>query len=367
MKKISVSTAVIAALIAVIVGSSGFAAYKYLGTDRSMVGKEADRLGADPTMHSSQNDNVNVMLTRPADWRQIASEKLLLREDFAGIDGSTATIPITAELARQFCGASDTLHYYDKENIHSHVSHNTTGTAYDNLIFGRSNRIEAYDELNKKWDNIEKPVRLVFATPPSEDEYSTAKSHGVTLEAEPIALDGFVFITHKDNPVDSLTVQQIKDIYSGKITNWKEVGGRDEKIRAFQRTKNSGSQTAMEELVMQGEPMAEAPIAFVSAEMGALVESVAEYENESAAIGYTYYYYINNLYKNPDIKVINIDGISPENENLVSGSYPFTAAYYAVIRGDEPQDSVYRRVRDYMLSDEGQEIIRLAGYCPVKG
>ena len=91
MKRISVSTAVIAALIAVIVGSSGFAAYKYLGTDRSMVGKEADRLGADPTMHSSQNDNVNVMLTRPADWRQIASEKLLLREDFAGIDGSTAT------------------------------------------------------------------------------------------------------------------------------------------------------------------------------------------------------------------------------------------------------------------------------------
>ena len=123
----------------------------------------------------------------------------------------------------------------------------------------------------------------------------------------------------------------------------------------------------MEELVMQGKPMKEAPVAFIAEDMGSLVELVAEYENETAAIGYTYYYYINNLYKNPDIKVIKIDGISPENENLVSGAYPFTASYDVVIRGDEPADSVYRNLRDYMLSDEGQEIIRLAGYCPVKG
>ena len=118
---------------------------------------------------------------------------------------------------------------------------------------------------------------------------------------------------------------------------------------------------------MQGEPMAKAPITFVAEGMGELVDEVAEYENETAAIGYTYYYYINNLYKNPDIKVINIDGISPDNENLVDKTYPFSAAYYAVIRSDEPQDSIYRKLRDYMLTSEGQEIIRLAGYCPVKG
>ena len=210
-------------------------------------------------------------------------------------------------------------------------------------------------------------VRLIFATPPSQDELQTAKENDTVLEADPVALDGFVFITHKDNPVDSLTVQQIRDIYTGKITNWKDVGGKNERIRAFQRTKNSGSQTAMEELVMKGEPMKEAPFALVAEAMGELVEFVAEYENETAAIGYTYYYYINNLYRNPDIKVIRIDGISPENENLISGAYPFTASYDVVIRGDEPEDSVYWALRDYMLSDEGQEIIRLAGYCPVKG
>lgn len=351
MKKIPITGIIAAALSAVIIGSCGYALYKYRNTDMSMLATEADKL---------YSEDVNVMLKRPDDWRKIASENLLSHEEFAGIDGSTATIPITAELARQFCRASN-------DNIYSYVRHNKTDIAYENLINGSDNYLHMYDRENDLSIDYQKPVRLVFATPPSEDEYSFAESSGVTLEVEPIALDGFVFITHKDNPVDSLTAQQIRDIYTGRITNWKDVGGKDEKIRAFQRTKNSGSQTAMEELVMQGEPMAEAPVAFVSEAMGELIECVAEYENESAAIGYTYYYYLNNLYKNPDIKVINIDGISPENENLISEKYPFTAAYYAVIRSDEPQDSVYRELRDYMLTDEGQQIIQLAGYCPVSG
>ncbi|MBR1750971.1 MAG: substrate-binding domain-containing protein [Ruminococcus sp.] len=362
MKKLDKTNIVIIALLLVIVGCCGYAAVKYLTVDKSMIGSEADRT-ADP--YNSYGENVNVMLSRPDNWKKIASKSLLTHEQFAGIDGSTATIPITAELARQFGNVSD-------DDVRYYVSHNMTDKAYENLIEGKQNRLSwGTGELDEHHfeisESVEEIVRLVFATPPSEDEYNSAREHGVTLDAEPIALDGFVFITHKDNPVDSLTVQQIKDIYSGKITNWKEVGGNDEKIRPFQRTKNSGSQTAMEELVMQGEPMTEAPVAFIAEAMGELVDAVAEYENETAAIGYTYYYYINNLYKNEDIKVLKIDGVSPDNENLVSKKYPFTAAYYAVIRGDEPQDSVYRALRDYMLTDEGQEIVRLAGYCPVKG
>ena len=359
MKKGIISNSIIALLAAAVIGCCGYAVYNYLSVDTGMIGKKADM--TDP--NSGFSKNVNVMLTRPEHWHQIAAQKLLTHEEFAGIDGSTATIPITAELARQFYDPADS-------EISEWVSHKMTDVAYDKLIKGESNSLYHYveeDGLSVLKELSTQRVRLVFATPPSEAEYAQAKEAGVTLEVEPIALDGFVFITHKDNPVDSLTVQQIKDIYTGRITNWKELGGNDEKIRAFQRTPNSGSQTAMEELVMQGEPMKEAPKAFVSEGMGELVESVAEYENESAAIGYTYYYYINNLYKSPDIKVIKIDGISPDNENLVSGDYPFTAAYYAVIRSDEPEDSVYRKLRDYMLTDEGQEIIRLAGYCPIKG
>ena len=354
MKKPTVYPVVVAILSAAIVGASSIAAYKYLSTDTSKLGSQVDSTGG------MSGDNINVMLTRPDDWHQIASRRLLEHRDLAGIDGSTATIPITAELARQFC-----VNVAD-DNMTRYVHHNKTDVAYENLIYGRENNLSWWSEETRTSHNYEEEVRLVFATPPSEDEYRMAEEAHVELDAEPIALDGFVFITHKDNPVDSLSVSQIRDIYTGKITNWKELGGRDEDIRAFQRTKNSGSQTAMEELVMAGQPMTDPPITFVAAEMGSLVEAVAEYENESAAIGYTYYYYINNLYKNPDIKVINIDGVSPDNENLLSGEYPFTAAYYAVIRADEPEDSVYRKVRDYMLTDEGQQIIELAGYCPAK-
>ena len=357
MKKITVTGVIVALLSAVIVGSSGYAVYKYLTIDKSMLGSKPDQI-EHYAGGGRYTDSINTILTRSDKWKQIASEKLLTQyEDFAGIDGSTATVPITAELARQFCGVSD-------DEVVNYVSHNTTHDAYVNLIRSYENYIQFQDI---RWHSYQKQVKLVFATPPSEDEYALANENDVTLEVEPVALDGFVFITHKDNPVDSLTVQQIKDIYTGKITNWKEVGGNDEKIRAYQRVKNSGSQTAMEELVMEGEPMVEAPIAFVPANMGSLVKAVAEYENGSAAIGYTYYYYINNLYKNADIKVLKIDGVSPEYENLISKKYPFTTAYYAVIRSDESEDSVYRKLRDYMLTDEGQEIVRMAGYCPING
>lgn len=336
----------IALLAAVIFGSGIYVLYRRATVDKSMIGRKPDAL---------QNDNINVMLRRPEGWHSITSERFLSHSDFAQIDGSTATVPITAELLRQFGLADD-------DNVSKYIRHSTTHYAYTNLLTGEVHSIgwESDDSY------YEDKVRLIFATPPSDEELAMADEYGVTLDVQPVAMDGFVFITHVDNPVDSLTVQQVRDIYSGKVTNWSEVGGNDEKIRAFQREKNSGSQTAMEELVMQGTPLTEAPMYYASG-MGGLVDGVAEYENDSFAIGYTYYYYLNNLYKNPDIKVLNIDGISPENENLLSGEYPFTASYYVVIRSDEPEGSKMRRLRDYMLSDEGQQIVELAGYCPAGG
>lgn len=348
MKKISVSKIIIVLLCAAILVFCGITVAEIISAKNSGVGKPSD-----------QTMDINVMLVRPENWHKIASVNLLSSKDFEGIDGSTATIPITAELARQFCDAKDGG-YEVINSVKNLVHHYKTDVAYERLIYG------AHSYIPSTGINYFERVGLVFATPPSVDEYETARKNNVTLEVEQVALDGFVFITNKNNPVDSLTVEQIRDIYTGKITNWKQVGGRDEEIRAFQRSKNSGSQTAMEELVMQGEPMQEAPVTLIPSFMGELVEMVAEYENLPSAIGYTYYYYINNLYKNPNIKVLKINGISPDNENLIDNTYPFTAGYYAVIRGDEPEDSVYRKLRDYMLTDEGQQIIALAGYCPIR-
>lgn len=97
--------------------------------------------------------------------------------------------------------------------------------------------------------------------------------------------------------------------------------------------------------------------------MGGLVDSVAEYENGKASIGYTYYYYINNLYKNDNIKVLKVNGITPENKNLINNSYPFTTNYYAVMRSTETKDSPAKKLRDFLITEMGQQLIEMAGYC----
>ena len=286
------------------------------------------------------SENVNVMLKRPADWKESVADKTKFSKyDLRNIDGSTATIPITAELFRQFCGVEDDkLEYY--------IDHNTTGPAYENLILGKKDKT------------------LLFVTEPSEEERKLAADNNVELDVTPIALDGFVFITHEDNPVDSLTVQQIQAIYSGQFTNWQQVGGNDEEIVAYQREANSGSQTVMENMVMKGIQMTEPPKLPVAATMGALVDSVASYRNKTCSLGYSFYYYINNLYQNADIKVLKINGISPDNENLINKTYPFSSGYFAVTKkgGDQKAEEI----KQYLLTDEGQALIKAAGYCPVK-
>ena len=97
--------------------------------------------------------------------------------------------------------------------------------------------------------------------------------------------------------------------------------------------------------------------------MGDLIEYVASYKNATQSLGYTFYYYINNLYKNDNIKVLQINGIAPDNENLLDHSYPFSSGYYAVTRKDG--DKKAEEIKEFLLSAEGQEIIQLAGYCPV--
>ena len=295
---------------------------------------------------ADKTTNINVMLTRLPNWKRLMSGPIAGVDIncLNAIDGSTATIPITAELYRQF-------YNYDDNEINSTVNHIGTDSAYDSLISKSSS------------NDSEKNINLIFVTKPSNDELKLAKSAGVTLDIEPIAKDGFVFITNKSNPVNSLTIEQVQKIYSGEITNWKSVGGENMPIEAFQRDENSGSQTAMEQLVMKGLAMQKPIATKVIEDMGGLIDAVAEYNNSSRAIGYSYYYYIKNLYKNDNIKVLKINGITADNANFINNSYPFTTNYYAVIRNDEAISSPARILRDWLLTNQGQKLIEMAGYC----
>lgn len=273
---------------------------------------------------------------------------------YPGIDGSTVAVPMAIEFAWQHLGLWDI-------EASMFVGFSTTHKAYMNLITQRPTFAGSiFYSTHLERDH---PVDLIIVTEPSLEELEAAQRQGVTLVQKPVCYDAFVFITHKDNPVNSLTIQQIQDIYSGRITNWKEVGGRDEPITAYQREPNSGSQTAMENLVMQGRPMLPPETVKVIEGMGPLVNAVAEYNNNTASIGYTYKYYIDTLYKNEDIKVLGVEGIYPDEIRIRAGTYPFTTCYYGVIRGGE-ESATGGLFLDWMLSIEGQQCIKQAGYIP---
>lgn len=322
---------------------------------------------------TSSWNSINQMLNRDDSWQKIVADTEFslgeITEDlnsygeeeyycdkgnFPNIDGSTVCVPMAVEFARQH------LNFEDSQS-RDITSFSTTHWAYMNLFdktdCGQVGFIYNYSFLNVSLGSVD----LVIATYPSEEELKEAEEKGAELILEPVCYDAFVFITHKDNPVKSLTVQQIKDIYSGKIKNWKDVGGKNEKIRAFQREANSGSQTAMERLVMGGTDMIDPIEVKVIEGMGELVEAVAEYENETASIGYTYRYYIDNLYKNDEIKTIAVEGISPTDENIRSGAYPYTTNYYGVIR-KEDENNVGGKFLRWILSEEGQKCVSQAGY-----
>ncbi|MCL1965103.1 MAG: substrate-binding domain-containing protein [Firmicutes bacterium] len=320
-------------------------------------------------------EQINQEIARPAGWRQIVIDSAFQIGDsihttdakgkpvtirrygtYPSLDGSTVAVPMAMEFARQHLSLSEA-------DLESFIFFTTTHSAYQKLIYQKPN-ITPKIPSEKTVMDAEHPVDLIIVTAPSDEELALADEYGMRFVMEPVCLDAFVFITHKDNPVESLTVDQIRKIYSGEITNWTEVGGEDRRIAAYQREKNSGSQTAMENLVMQGAPLADPPKGYASVGMGTLVEVVANYQTSQTSLGYTYKYYIDTLYRNDNIKVLHVEGIEPSPKNLRSGAYPFTTAYYAVIRGGE-RSEVAGRFLSWMLSSEGQQVIEQAGYIPV--
>ena len=186
---------------------------------------------------------------------------------------------------------------------------------------------------------------------------------------EELATDGLVFVVHADNPVDSLTVEQLRDIYTGAVSNWSELGGEDAGIVPFQRNPESGSYTLFDKLLVGGRELAllDPPEEFRPATMGGLVESLAEYNNSGNAIGYSVYYYVSEMYAEPGLKLMAVDGVEPSFDSIQSEEYPFCNAFYAAIRADEPEDSPARQLYNWLLSADGRQTILDAGYVPAGG
>ncbi|MCL2721769.1 MAG: substrate-binding domain-containing protein [Treponema sp.] len=264
--------------------------------------------------------------------------QLLLTDSLPVLDGATALYPVYAAFAEAV---------YDK-NIFSqdYVLCTSTRNAYQGIISGNRD--------------------IIFTVGASEQQVAAAKEAGVDLYFTPIGREAFVFLTGKNNPVDNLTYQQIRNIYSGKTAKWSTLGWREGgSIIAFQRPQGSGSQTGLQ-TYLKGLPI-QVPQPLPDASLigtNSLMRQVSlEWQGVQPALGYSYRYFALTMYSNPDVKLLKIDGIEPSIVNIQNGSYRFIGNFYAVTNGQSQGNS--KLLIDWILSPQGQEIIEKTGYIPL--
>lgn len=288
------------------------------------------------------NSNKNVENIGETKKDEKIEDLKMTEAEFPKVDGATAMLPMIGEITKSVLG-------YNDEQAQKFIEENTQGKTakvYQGLIDGKTN--------------------VIFASEPSDDILQKAKNAGVEFEMTGIGLDGFVFLLNEQNPVKSLTLDQIRGIYTGKITNWKEVGGDDAKIIAYQREKNSGSQNLMEKMVMQGEKMTDAANTNLEiASMAGLIDGVSSYENSKYAIGYSIYLYAKEQYVKGNVKFLAINGVEATDENITNKSYPLTKIVYAITKKSEPQNSSARKLIKWLLTDAGQKAVEAGGYVKI--
>lgn len=257
--------------------------------------------------------------------------KQYLQEHYAQakIDGSTSMIPLHQSLNRLFGSETE------------EVTHSKTVEAFEKLIRGENDILLGVDY--------------------SDELLETAKDSGVELVKKEITREAFVFLVNKNNPVQSLTVDQIKGIYSGRIVNWAEVGGDDAPIKAYQRNSDSGSQIRMTKF-MGNVPLMEKGVEYIS-NMGFVVEQVGNYEVGQYAIAYNMYTFTEKQYANSEVTLLSVNGIQPDSTTIFEETYPiniFNYLYYDANNAfaAEFADHLYH----FLMSDDGQRKISDSGY-----
>ena len=290
------------------------------------------------TINTAPNINVHEYLPFREDSKivKIDSQTLKLTDDLPVIDGAAAFFPVYSAFVNAVY--PETTELYDG-------------------VFEYNNTPGGYQLL------AEKGIDLFLGVYPSEEQKAYAEECDTTFVYTPVGTEAFVFFVHKDNPIDNLTTEQIKGIYSGEITNWKQVGGKNEEIAAFQRNEGSGSQSMLQRF-MGDTPIMEAPTELRNDLMSGIIEQVSNDRSKSNSIGFSCRYYVEGIIQNPDIKVLSVDGVAPTAENIRNGSYPIVTPMYAVTYEENSNENV-DLLLEWILSEEGQYIIEETGYVGI--
>jgi phosphate transport system substrate-binding protein len=174
-----------------------------------------------------------------------------------------------------------------------------------------------------------------------------------SLTAIVVARDGIAVVVNPSNGVTNLTTQQVRDIFNGKITNWKDVGGADATITVVSREAGSGTRSSFEQIITQIRLTKDA---LIQDSNGTIRETVA---NDAKAIGY-----ISHGLLNDRIKALKVDNQVCTPESIIAGAYSLVRPIYLLVKGS-PQGAVKNFV-DYIVSTEGQKIIKAKGLLPAK-
>jgi phosphate transport system substrate-binding protein len=272
---------------------------------------------------------------------KIESPTLAIDSEHPKLHGALALYPVYAAAVEAIYQDVD-IEKLDNRQWDAIVKGGTSPQAFNFLIAGRSD--------------------MLFMLQPSAKQLHEAEEKGIKLTITPMGHEAFVFFVSKTNPVDDLTVEQIREIYSKKITRWNEVGGKNERIMPFQRPEGSGSQTMM--LKVMGEvPLAKPQKEEFQISMGGIVNRVADYRNYGNSIGFSFRYYVEGMFKHDGVKLLKVNGIEPTAANIQSGKYPLIGEIVIITAGSENPN--VQKLTDWFLSPQGQELIEKVGYVPL--
>jgi phosphate transport system substrate-binding protein len=277
--------------------------------------------------------------------------------NYPRVDGSTSTYPMQVMIAcvilEVSCDWTDGDYFNATRRIAPRNLLNTSDAIEVIFNLGHSGTHGAYMSL------IESQADLALvAREPSADELDAALHEAVNLDVRPVALDAFVFLVHRDNPVPSLTLDQIRAIYTGEITNWSQVGGIDAEIHTYQRNPNSGSQELMEKLVMRDEQMLNSPDMILMSMMGPF----SAIRDDPLGIGYSVYFYAANIFPDENVRMLAIGGVDPSTESIAADEYPLVTEVYAVMRNEALAPATALILRDWLLTADGQLAVQASGY-----
>jgi phosphate transport system substrate-binding protein len=187
-----------------------------------------------------------------------------------------------------------------------------------------------------------------------ENEIKEAQSRGIDLKANIVAMDGIAVIVHPSNTIGEITKQQIKDIYTGKVSNWSAIGGADKKIVVVSRDIASGTFEAFNKLALSKEKVR--PDALMQASNQGVATTVA---NTPLAIGYVGLGYLSSK-----VKALKVDGVIPSEETVLSKEYALARPLYMYTNG-EPT-GVVKEFIDFILGEEGQKLVEEIGFVALK-